>query len=336
MPECEHAVRLKGIFVRAIALLMLSTSTFATDPLTAATSPDARDADMEVVLVTGTQPGPGLWKVTSGSHVMWVLGEVSPFARRVKWNSSKFDRLLRDSQELLIDFSGFWGANRDEMRAYRTAEKLPEGKSLRDFIAPELYARVQKTAEMFGAPDLDRLQPLWATNRLVSSAMAKLDLNGFSARFPALELGENRGIKTTNFSAPEFPFEDRLKLWQAPSTVVCLESAVNVLEDGGAGAKRLSNAWAVGDIAALRTLVPSFSFSRDGFRRGACAAAMRGGEKELREYNAERLQGWLTEAERCLGQNRSTMAVVLMSDLFDSDGYLAALRARGYEVVEPD
>lgn len=329
-------MRRTPLFCITLWLATASMSALAIDPLKDATSGDPADAGMEVVLVTGTQPGPGLWKVTSGRNVMWVLGEVSPFARRVKWNYSQFDRLLRGSQELLIDFSGYWGASRDEMRAYRNAEKLPPGKSLADFISPELHARVQKTAQIFGAAGLDELQPLWATNRLVTSAMAKLDLSGFSARFPALRLGEARGVKVTNFFAPEYPFEDRLKLWEDPSTAACLDSAVNALEDGGAGAKRLANAWAVGDVAALRTLVPSYSFSRDGFRRGACAAAMRGGEKELQAYDAERLQGWLKEAERCLKNNRSTMAVVLMSDLFESDGYLAALRARGYTVIEPE
>jgi len=319
-----------------ISLWLLSAAALATDPLKEAQASDPGDADMEVVLVRGTQPGPGLWKVTSGEHVMWVLGEVSPFSRHVKWNSSEFDKLLRGSQELLIDFSGYWGANREEMRAYRNAEKLPEGLTLQDFISPELHARLEKTAAVFGATDLDGMQPLWATNRLVTSAMAKLELDGFSARFEALRLGEVRQIKTTNFSAPEYPFEDRLTLWQDPSNAACLESAVNALEDGGAGAKRLANAWAVGDIAALRTLVRPYSFSRDGFRRGACAAAMRGGEEELRAYDAERLQGWLKEAERCLKDNWRTMAVVLMSDLFEPDGYLAALRARGYKVTEPE
>jgi hypothetical protein len=47
------------------------------------------------------------------------------------------------------------------------------------------------------------------------------------------------------------------------------------------------------------------------------------------------MKGWLGEAERALRNNRSTMAVVLMSELFAPNGYLAALRARGYEVVEP-
>jgi hypothetical protein len=322
--------------LRGFALLLVSASAWAIDPLEDAAAPASREADMEVVLVRGTQPGPGLWKVKSGDNVMWVLGEVSPFARHVKWNSSTFDQRLRQSQELLIDFSGFWGANREEMRAYRKAEKLPEGSSLRQILPADTYARLMSTGKLFGVTsELDGLYPFAATNRLVTSAMSTLDLGGFSARFAAEDLGHVRQVKITNFSAPEYPFDDRLTLWQQPANAVCIEKAVTALEDGGAGAKRLANAWAVGDVEALRTLVPAYSFSRDGFRRGACAAAMRGGEKEAADYDAERKQAWLAEAERCLKQNRSTMAVMLMSELFEPDGYLALLRARGYEIVEP-
>jgi hypothetical protein len=86
----------------------------------------------------------------------------------------------------------------------------------------------------------------------------------------------------------------------------------------------------------LRELVPVFSFSRDGFRADECAAAMRGGAEKARDYDLARTQAWLKEAERALSDNRSTMAVVMMTELLEPDGYLAALRARGYEVVEPE
>jgi hypothetical protein len=81
--------------------------------------------------------------------------------------------------------------------------------------------------------------------------------------------------------------------------------------------------------------VPTYSFSRDGFRADECAAAMRGGDKQSLEFKTVRIQGWLKEAERALKENRSTMAVALMTDMFAADGYIAELRARGYEVVEP-
>jgi hypothetical protein len=298
--------------------------------------PATEDDDLAVVLVLGEQPGPGLWKVSSGEHVLWVLGEVSPIPRKVKWRSRKFEILLGDSRELLLDLSGYWRADFDDMAAYRRAERLPKGVTLKDVIPPGLHERVVQTAQLFGAPELEELHPFAATNRLVTSAMKSLGLDGFSARFAAEDYAKRHRIKITSFAAPEPSFEERLRIWQEPANAVCLERAVDVLEDGGTGVKRLANAWSIGDIAALRELVTPYSFSRDGFRADECAAAMRGGEREALEYKAVRTKAWLAEAERVLRDNDSTVAVVLMSELFATDGYLAALRERGYEVVEPE
>lgn len=298
--------------------------------------PETDERDLPVVLVMGEQRGPGLWKVTSGDHVMWILGEVSPIPRKVKWRSRKFDNLLRQSQELIVDFSGYWATTAEETSAYRKAEKLPKGKTLRDVVPEKLYSRVGVTAKLFNVTELEDLYPFAATNRLVIGSMKHLDLQGFSARFAALDMAHRRDIKATVYAAPEPPFATRLTTWQNDANVVCLERVVDVLEDGGAGVKRLANAWSVGDIAALRELVRPYSFSRDGFRSDACAAAMRGGQKQASEFETERIQGWLKEAERALKDNRSTMAVTLMTDLFSDDGYIAQLRARGYEVVEPE
>jgi hypothetical protein len=319
---------MRGTRVLGIVLLLLSG-------VASASEPDTDESGLAVVLVMGEQPGPGLWKVSSGEHVLWILGEVSPIPRRVKWKSQKFEKLMRDSQELLLDLSGFWRANAVEMSAYRRVEKLPRGTALRDVIAPELHRRVRTTARKFGAFELEELRPFSATNRLVVSAMQTMGLKGFSARFDAEDLAKGQDVRITYFAALELPFEKRLETWQHDSNAACLEAVVDALEDGGSGVKRLANAWSVGNIDELRSLVPRFSFSRDGLRAGECAAAMRGGREPLRAYDESRMNGWLREAERALRDNRSTMAVVLMSELFAPDGYLAALRARGYQVVEP-
>jgi hypothetical protein len=330
---------MRGSCIPGVALLLCSGLGLADEPGSSIASTlgdePAMEA-MEVIVVTGEQPGPGLWKVSSGNHVMWILGEVSPFPRKVKWKAEKFDSLLRNSQELILDFSGYWRSDKHETAAYVRAEKLPGGLALKDVISPALHVRVEATAKVFGASALDELRPFSATNRLVIGAMKKLDLTSFSARFAAEALGQKRRVKITYFAAPEPAFEVRLKNWQNDSNEVCLERLVEAIEDGGNGVKRLANAWSVGDIVALRRLVPAFSFSRDGFRADECAAAMRGGEQQSRDYKASRTQSWLDEAERALRDNRSTMAVVLMTEIFASDGYLAGLRDRGYEIIEPE
>lgn len=318
-----------------VALLFCSGPGWADESGHSPASPIRDESGMEVIVVTGLQPGPGLWKVISGRRVMWILGEVSPFPRKVKWQTEEFDRLLQDSQELILDYSGYWRSDKNETIAYIRGEDLPAG-SLKDVISPQLHERLQATAKVFGASGLDELRPFAATNRLVVSAMKSMDLSGFSARFAAESLAKKRRVKITYFAAPEPPFKERLKNWQHESNAVCLERLVDALDDGGNGVKRLANAWSIGDIASLRRLVPAFSFSRDGFRADQCAAAMRGGEQQARDYNALRIKSWLDEADRALRRNRSTMAVVLMSELFAPDGYLAGLRERGYEIVEPE
>ena len=40
---------------------------------------------IEEVLVTGEHPGPGLWKVTRGTHVLWILGVRSPLPKDLVW-----------------------------------------------------------------------------------------------------------------------------------------------------------------------------------------------------------------------------------------------------------
>jgi hypothetical protein len=318
----------------ALCLLLCTVPARTSDNDFKSTQTD--EAPLDVVLVMGEQRGPGLWKVVSGDHVMWILGEVSPIPRKVKWRSRKFDNQLRRSQELIVDFSGYWPATREEMSEYRKAEKLPKGKTLKELIPEELYSRVDETAKLFDVTELDELYPFAVTNHLVVGSMKHLNLKGFSARFAALEMAKQRGIKATVYAAEEPPFATRLTNWQGDANVVCLERVIDVLQDGGTGVRRLANAWSVGDIDTLREIVRTYSFSRDGFRADACAAAMRGGEKQASEFNTERKQGWLKEAERALKSNRSTMAVTLMTDLLSDDGYIALLRARGYEVIEPD
>src|SRR5690348_2085441 len=36
------------------------------------------EATLQTVLVRGSQPGPGLWRVSKGDHTLWILGTLGP------------------------------------------------------------------------------------------------------------------------------------------------------------------------------------------------------------------------------------------------------------------
>ena len=54
--------------------------------------------DMETVLVTGEQPGPGLWKVSRDGHVMWVLGSIGALPDTITWRTKEIEARIAESQ----------------------------------------------------------------------------------------------------------------------------------------------------------------------------------------------------------------------------------------------
>jgi len=293
--------------------------------------------DMEVVLVVGEQPGPGLWKVSSGHHALWILGEVAPQPDQVRWRSRKFESLLAKSQEVLLDFSGVMWPNKTQDNAEARVRKLPSGQTLKDVVSPELYARADAARKFFRTPEqIDELRPFYAGRRILLSALRSMDMEKrFSATLSVMKLAQHASVRVTSLDTPGQTHEEQLKNIEQGSTVPCLEMMVRLVEDGGTGLRRLANAWSVGDIDALRLLVPVYALQPD-HHENKCSVALYGGEQRANEFVARRTEVWLGEAERALRDNESTMAVVSMAELFAPDGYLAGLRARGYQVAEPN
>ena len=62
-------------------------------------------APIEEVLVTGQQPGPGLWRVTLPSagndHELWILGTHGPLPKKMRWRSADLEQALSAAQELI-------------------------------------------------------------------------------------------------------------------------------------------------------------------------------------------------------------------------------------------
>ena len=57
--------------------------------------------ELETVLIVGEQPEPGLWKVSKGDHVMWVLATYQPLPKSMTWLSQRIEARIAESQEVL-------------------------------------------------------------------------------------------------------------------------------------------------------------------------------------------------------------------------------------------
>jgi uncharacterized protein YbaP (TraB family) len=331
-------VRRTGVLARCV---LSASAWFACISLNRAADAEAR-AELDVILVRGEQPGPALWKVSSGDNVLWIMGEVSPVPKKIRWRSTEFARALSSSKELLLEAEALGSGARitaSQAAAIAKARYLPDGLTLKDVLPPELHSRLDVTRRLHRVPDdIETLQPGPATTLLLNTAIQRLDLRVFGINFQANELAL-RGRVPVKWIQTRWGADDHhtgtWELTQRAASIQCLEWAVRRFEDGGAGIRRLANAWSVGNVDALRELVSAYALVHESHRPNACEVA-NVGEQRARDFVMKRAENWLAEAERALRENRSTVAVVAIAELLDPEGYLAALRARGYDVTEPE
>lgn len=111
----------------------------------------------------------------------------------------------------------------------------------------------------------------------------------------------------------------------------CFDKMLANLETDISRMAERANAWAVGDIDALRKLPLGDQYHACQNALMQASVAQKNG---LGNAEAEVRKAWLGAAEKAIANNATSFAILPMSELLKPDGYLVALQAKGY-VVEP-
>ena len=335
------------------ALLLASAGAAAQTPPPPPASPSAAQpapassiTTLEAVTVTGVMPGPGLWKVTHGDHVLWVLGVVPTLPARMQWRSTQVAGTIAASQTVLespevtlkLD-TNFFGKLFLLPSMYR-AQRNPDGKTLHDVLPPAIYARWYYTRQHYFGDDysIDRYRPIVAAFKLMDKAMKANGLRGNGEVLKTVKaLAEQGHVKLVKPSVTLEIKEPRqaVKAFAAegPDGIACLGLVLDVVSNQLPNFRARANAWATGDIDTLRR-VP------EGAYRDTCKSAITGAgfAKALGIDNlpARVENAWLAAADAALAANTQSFAVLPMHDVLNPNGYLAAMQARGYTVTAPD
>ncbi len=309
--------------------------------------PAGPDGPIEEVLVTGEQPGPGLWRVTRpsdpGGNVLWILGSYSPLPKKLGWRSRELEAVLAASKELIEPPSvnakvGPLGGV-TLLPAALGLRRNPGDARLQDVVPPELYARwLPLKARYLGRDDdVEKWRPIFAAQELYSKALQKSGFAQYGVVWPAVEkLARKARVPVTS---PEVSFKvdrprEAIKAFKGEplADLECFELTIERLESDLDLMRVRANAWATGDVARLRALAPVDQAS-------ACISvvmnsqvARERGYADLPERTAA---AWLAAAEAALARNASTVAVLSIDRLLRPGGYLEQLRARGYVVEDP-
>lgn len=302
---------------------------------------------IEEVLVTGHQPGPGLWKVTRPAdgtdHVLWILGSYGPLPKKMSWRSTELEAALAGSQAVIAPVS--MRASVGALGGVTLLPSLvglrsnPDGARLADVVPPELYARWLPLKERFIGRDgdVEKWRPIFAAQELYEQALRKSGLEPYGVVWPEVEKRARKArvriVEPEVKVRLEKPRAAIKEFKQAPlDDLECFAKTIERLEADLELMKVRANAWASGDVEKLRALAPVDNAS-------ACIAVALNAEV-LRErgsgdWPARRAAAWLEAVETALAANASTVAVLNVEQILRPDGYVAQLRARGYVVEDP-
>ena len=307
-------------------------------------APPAVVAQPDTVLVVGQRPGPGMWKISKGDHMLWVFATYSPLPVKMQWRSQQVESIISQSQlylspPTLAASVGVWGGLK-MLPHVVGMRKNPGGAKLRDVVPPEVYGRWRVLKAKYGVgDDAESERPVFAAETLYRAALQHAGLATNDEVSKAIQgLLSKNNVKVMNSHVQlDIPNPGKtLKEFKQGSVddAACFKVTIERLETDIDAMRQRANAWAKGDIGEIRKL----NFAD---REVACQNAMasspalrdgmglEGAEKRVRKL-------WLEAAEHALATYPTSFAMLKLSNVLRSDYVMTTLAAKGYTVESPD
>lgn len=330
----------RAFLIPCLALMAISEA-FAQTAAPPSQGDDIRD--LAPIVVSGVQPGPGMWKVSKGDHALWVLGTISPLPKRMEWEARDVEAVIAQAQEYIeppgvrVDAKAGLFQRLALLPKALGARKNPDGLTLQQVVPADMYARWVPLKRKYLGNDagIEAWRPMFAAMELYQEAIEDTGLRQGGVVAPVVDRAVKRhkvsrtsptlmiAIEDPKVALNEFR-ESRL------DDLDCFGKTLDRLETDLGTMRDRANAWATGDLAALRAL-PYSDQNEACLRAAARASVLR---KRAGDIEAQVESRWLAAAEQALANNTVTFAVLPMRELLKPDGYIAKLQAKGY-VVEP-
>ena len=286
--------------------------------------------------VTGRYPGPPLWKVSSGTHELYIFGTLSVIPKDITWGSVIVERVIARANEVLLP-PGVDAAARNPFRyvsLFFRARKLTRnenGAPLKDVLPADLYARYATIRDRYdGQRSLEQERPALVAGRLYARAIDKSGLTfGGKLQSSIDRLARDAHVKRTDTEVRADPGDllDAAQTLSRQAEIDCFATVLASIENDLPGVAARARAWALGDIEALRRFdYPDIE--------GECLS-FAGTSEGLRNTMRQAEDAWVDAAQRSLSDNATTFASLSVGELLRADGPLARLREKGFEVHEP-
>ena len=297
------------------------------------------------ILVSGKRPGPGLWKVSKGDHVMWVFGLYSPLPQKMEWDAARVERLVAQSQEVLappgvsVGTNSFFGTLA-ALPAMIGMKKNPDGATLHDMLPADVYGRWQvlKGKYIGNDDDIERYRPIFAADELMEAGLKKTGLTkSFEVRKQIEKIAKKNDVKLTNASVSISIDNPRRALKEFKQSqmedTACFVKTLDRFESDIDAMRARGNAWANGNIAEIRNL--DYAEREDACNSAVFNGSFARNNPQMQNLPERRRTAWLKAVDSALEKNKSTFAMLAMGDILGPKSYLALLQEKGYTVESP-
>lgn len=323
---------LAGVAGAALMLLCSSASQAQEQPA----QPPPEEVAVEIAVV-GQHQGPQMWRVTSGDHVLWLLGTLQPLPKKLTWDARDVDKLLGEVQEVIPEYIALDVGSLAALRLYpkwKRIQVLKDGQTLQQVLPPDVYAQFSVLRDRYGngPTDMEHLQPVFAAQRLKEEAIDKTGLTaGTHIQETVLKLARQHHVTVRNLTLQVRDSQDLLEeAGELPieAQAACFQPVVAALNQAMGVLSARANAWALGDVQTLRTLQPVNT-------RGAslCWQAAAGGS-HIAHLGSRLHKLWMDAVNDALKSHQASLAVQDIDSLLG--GMLAELQAAGYSIEGPD
>ena len=331
----------------ALTLAFLSLPALAQQDAPAPPAQQAVDAPEAVpaqIVVAGKRPGPGLWKVSKGDHVMWVFGLYSPLPQKMEWDDARVARLVAQSQEVLgvptVSVGTGYLGMLTALPNMIGMKKMPDGAQLRDVVPADVYARWQTLKTKYiGADDgIERYRPMFAADELMDAALKRNGMvRSIQVRKQIETLAKKNDVKFTDPGVHVMVDNPGSTLKEFKKSQVddaaCFTKTLERFEGDMDATRRRANAWADGNIAEIGNL--DYAEREDACADAVMNSTLARNNPALQNMRERRFNAWIKAVESALDRNKATFAMLPMNEIVGPKSYLAALQARGYTVESP-
>lgn len=317
----------------------------------AADGSDRPIVDMDAMVVSGVQPGPGLWRVSGNQgHVLYILGTQSPLPRDMQWEAAEVRQVLAEADAILgapgVSVSADVGLLRGLtlVPAALRAQRNSGGETLQELLPGDVHARWLRLKEQYLGRDrgVEKKRPPIAAHELYRAALKRHGLRMGDVVAPVIsEAATARGLERVSTELavkvedPRKALADFRGEAMRPQDLECFVRTLDLVGRELPQVARRANAWATGDLAALRAMPQA------GSQVLACLDAWTQTEaarkRGFADLEARMRAHWVEAAAGALEQHAVSFATLPIEALLhDRGGYVTGLVARGYVVEAPD